>query len=77
MIVKSSEADRYAASPPKHMVAALVFGLLQQLQALGLDIPTVMQQLAAGDGSKVAEAAKAAVEVVSKKSEARSQKSEG
>lgn len=26
MIVKSSEADRYAASPPKHMVAALVFG---------------------------------------------------
>lgn len=26
MIVKSSEADRYAANPPKNMIAALVFG---------------------------------------------------
>ncbi|MBZ5513889.1 MAG: flotillin family protein [Acidobacteriia bacterium] len=56
---------------------ALVFSLLQQLQALGLDIPTVMQQLGGGDGSKVVEAAKAAVEAVAKKSEARGQKAEG
>lgn len=35
---------------------ALVFSLLQQLQALGLDIPTVLSQLGAGDGGKVAAA---------------------
>ncbi len=54
---------------------ALVFSLLQQLQALGLDIPTVLSQLGAGDGSKVVEAAKAVVEAAAaRKSEARSQK---
>jgi hypothetical protein len=52
---------------------ALVFSLLQQLQALGLDIPTVLTQLGAGDGSKVVEAVK---EAVGKKSEVRSQKAE-
>lgn len=31
---------------------ALVFGLLQQLQALGLDIPTVLQQLGATNGGQ-------------------------
>jgi flotillin len=41
---------------------ALVFSLLQQLQALGLDIPTVLSQLGAGDGSKAAEAVKAAAD---------------
>lgn len=40
---------------------ALVFSLLQQLQALGLDIPTVLSQLG-GDGGKLAAAAKAATE---------------
>ena len=30
---------------------ALVFGLLQQLQALGLDIPSVLSQLGAGTGT--------------------------
>ncbi len=34
---------------------ALVFSLLQQLQALGLDIPSVLSQLGTG-GSKVAPA---------------------
>jgi flotillin len=38
---------------------ALVFGLLQQLQAMGLDIPTVLAQLG-GDGGKLAPVAKAA-----------------
>src|SRR5881396_1254353 len=38
---------------------ALVFGLLQQLQALGLDIPTVLSQLGA-DGGKLPAAAKPA-----------------
>jgi len=38
---------------------ALVFSLLQQLQALGLDIPTVLSQLGA-DGGKLAAAAKTA-----------------
>ncbi len=38
---------------------ALVFGLLQQLQALGLDIPTVLSQLGA-DGGKLPAAAKSA-----------------
>ncbi|MFB3924273.1 MAG: flotillin family protein [Terriglobia bacterium] len=37
---------------------ALVFSLLQQLQALGLDIPTVLAQLGAANGSKAVEAAK-------------------
>ena len=46
---------------------ALVFSLLQQLQALGLDIPTVLAQLGAGDGSKAAEAAKAPVEQTASK----------
>lgn len=50
---------------------ALVFSLLQQLQALGLDIPTVLSQLGTGDGPKVVEAVK---EAVAKKSEIRSQK---
>jgi hypothetical protein len=36
---------------------ALVFGLLQQLQALGLDIPTILSQLGA-NGGKSAEVAK-------------------
>ena len=49
---------------------ALVFSLLQQLQALGLDIPTVLSQLGAGDGAKVAET------TGSKKSEVRNQKTE-
>ena len=40
---------------------ALVFSLLQQLQALGLDIPTVLSQLGAGGESKVVEAVKEAV----------------
>jgi flotillin len=52
---------------------ALVFNLLQQLQALGLDIPTILSQLGAGDGGKVVEAVK---EAVSKKTEFRSQKPE-
>jgi flotillin len=52
---------------------ALVFSLLQQLQALGLDIPSILSQLGAGDGGKVVEAVK---EAVSKKSEVRSQKAE-
>ncbi len=53
---------------------ALVFSLLQQLQALGLDLPTVLSQLGA-DGGKLAAAAKAATETLaapkatSKKSE--------
>lgn len=47
---------------------ALVFSLLQQLQALGLDIPTVLAQLGAGDGSKAVEAAKPAVEPIAAKS---------
>ena len=38
---------------------ALIFGLLQQLQAMGLDIPTVLSQLGAGDGAKLAAAVKA------------------
>ncbi len=42
---------------------ALVFGLLQQLQALGLDIPTVLSQLGV-DGGKVAAAGKTAAEAV-------------
>ncbi len=46
---------------------ALVFSLLQQLQALGLDIPSVLSQLGAGDGSKAVEAAKATVEPVAAK----------
>ncbi len=41
---------------------ALVFSLLQQLQALGLDIPTVVSQLGGGDGGKLAAAAKAVVD---------------
>jgi flotillin len=40
---------------------ALVFSLLQQLQALGLDIPTVLSQLS-GEGGKLPAAPKAAVE---------------
>jgi len=40
---------------------ALVFGLLQQLQAMGLDIPTVLSQLGV-DGGKLAAAAKAAAD---------------
>ncbi len=44
---------------------ALVFGLLQQLQALGLDIPTIMAQLGAGDAGTAAKVSKAVAEVVS------------
>lgn len=40
---------------------ALVFSLLQQLQALGLDIPSVLSQLGAGGESKLVEAVKDAV----------------
>lgn len=43
---------------------ALVFGLLQQLQALGLDIPTILSQLGAG-GGKVAAGAKTVSEATS------------
>ncbi len=39
---------------------ALVFSLLQQLQALGLDIPTVMSQLAGSEPGKAAAASAAA-----------------
>ena len=42
---------------------ALVFSLLQQLQALGLDIPTVLSQLG-GDGGKLAAGAKSPPEVL-------------
>jgi len=42
-----------------HAGPALVFGLLQQLQALGLDIPAVLAQLGA-DGGKLPAAAKPA-----------------
>jgi flotillin len=42
---------------------ALVFSLLQQLQALGLDIPTILSQLGA-NGGKTSEVLKAAVEAV-------------
>jgi len=54
---------------------ALVFGLLQQLQALGLDIPTIMSQISGGNGGAAAKPVKAVVEVpaeakpASKKSE--------
>ncbi len=44
---------------------ALVFSLLQQLQALGLDIPSVISQLG-GDGGKLAAGAKATTEVAAK-----------
>jgi flotillin len=37
---------------------ALVFSLLQQLQALGLDVPGILSQLGAGGESKVVEAVK-------------------
>jgi hypothetical protein len=33
-----------------HTGPALVFGLLQQLQALGLDVPTVLSQLGVNGG---------------------------
>lgn len=55
---------------------ALVFGLLQQLQALGLDIPTIMAQISGGNGGAAAKTPKTVVEVpgeskpVAKKSEA-------
>jgi len=42
---------------------ALVFGLLQQLQALGLDIPTIMAQISGGNGGAATKPAKAVVEV--------------
>ena len=44
---------------------ALVFGLLQQLQALGLDVPTIMAQIAGGNGGAATKAAKAVEQVVS------------
>ena len=40
---------------------ALIFSLLQQFQALGLDIPTILSQLGAGGESKLVEAVKEAV----------------
>jgi flotillin len=40
---------------------ALIFSLLQQLQALGLDIPTVLSQLS-GEGGRLAAAPKPAAE---------------
>ena len=40
---------------------ALIFSLLQQFQALGLDIPTILSQLGAGGESKIVEAVKEAV----------------
>jgi flotillin len=53
---------------------ALVFSLLQQFQALGLDIPTVLSQLGAGGDNKLVEAVKEAVakkvDEVKKKAEA-------
>jgi len=42
---------------------ALVFGLLQQLQALGLDIPTIMAQISGANGGAAAKPAKTVVDV--------------
>jgi flotillin len=53
---------------------ALVFSLLQQFQALGLDIPTVLSQLGAGGEGKLVEAVK---EAVAKKVDEVKRKAEG
>ncbi len=53
---------------------ALVFSLLQQLQALGLDIPSVVSQLGGGDGGKLVAAAKAMSEATAPASPAAREK---
>jgi flotillin len=53
---------------------ALIFSLLQQFQALGLDIPNVLSQLGAGGESKLVEAVK---EAVAKKVDEVKRKAEG
>ena len=51
-----------------HAGPALVFGLLQQLQALGLDLPTVLSQLGI-NGGKLTETPSKAVESKSSKAQ--------